>query len=717
MNTLKLAVDADGIAIITLDVPDRPMNVVTPEFSADLALAVERVASDAAIKGAVLISGKPGAFVAGGDIKGMVDVYGSGANAAEAAKISTETSQLLRRMETCGKPFAAAINGLALGGGLELCLACHYRVLVDDPKAVIGLPEVNVGLLPGAGGTQRLPRLIGIPAALPLLLKGSNMKPAEALKSGLVQALAPADQLLQKAREWLLQNPDAQQPWDKKGYRVPGGVGPLAEHAGVSFTATIGQLTTSLQGNYPAPLAILSCVYEGTQVPMDVGLRIESKYFGSLLAHPVSRNLMRTLFVNKGAADKLASRPQDVPKSKVAKLGVLGAGMMGAGIAHVAAQCGIETVLLDSSLEFAQKGRDYSARLLAKDVKKGKTTQEKADAQLARIRPTADYADLAGCDLVVEAVFERRDIKADVVKKAEAVLPTSATFASNTSTLPITGLAMASDRPDQFIGLHFFSPVERMPLVEVIVGEKTSQQTIAKALDFVAQLRKTPIIVNDFPGFFTSRVIMSFLHEGMKMLDEGVAPALIENAGRQAGFPVGPLAVSDEVSLALMQSIIKQQEADDLPQRFRSVNARSVIFRMADELKRPGRKGGGGFYEYPENNQPKSLWPGLSDAFPLASVQPTVDELRLRLLTIAALESARCFEDGVITNPIDADLGSVMGIGYPSWTGGTLSYIDTVGTQKFVNDCLRFSAAYGSRFTPSPWLMERARTNKTFYAS
>ena len=717
MNTLKLVVDADGIAIITIDVPDRPMNVVTPEFSADLAQAVERVASDSAIKGAVLISGKPGAFVAGGDIKGMVDVYGSGASAAEASKISTETSQLLRRMETCGKPFAAAINGLALGGGLELCLACHYRVLVDDPKAVIGLPEVNVGLLPGAGGTQRLPRLIGIPAALPLLLKGSNMKPAEALKSGLVQALAPADQLLQKAREWLLQNPEAQQPWDKKGYRVPGGVGPLAEHAGVSFTATIGQLATSLQGNYPAPLAILSCVYEGTQVSMDVGLRIESKYFGTLLAHPVSRNLMRTLFVNKGAADKLASRPQDVPKSKVAKLGVLGAGMMGAGIAHVAAQCGIETVLLDSSLEFAQKGRDYSAKLLAKDVKKGKTTQEKADAQLAKIKPTADYADLAGCDLVVEAVFERRDIKADVVKKAEAVLPTSATFASNTSTLPITGLAMASDRPDQFIGLHFFSPVERMPLVEVIVGEKTSQETIAKALDFVAQLRKTPIIVNDFPGFFTSRVIMSFLHEGMKMLDEGVAPALIENAGRQAGFPVGPLAVSDEVSLALMQSIIKQQEADDLPQRFRSVNARSVIFRMADELKRPGRKSGGGFYEYPENNQPKFLWPGLADAFPLAPVQPTVDELRLRLLSIAALESARCFEDGVITNPIDADLGSVMGIGYPSWTGGVLSYIDTVGTQKFVNDCLRFSAVYGSRFTPSSWLMERARTNKTFYAA
>ena len=717
MNTLKLAVDADGIAIITIDVPDRPMNVVTPELSAELAQAVERVATDAAIKGAVLISGKPGAFVAGGDIKGMVGVYDSGASAADASRISTETSQLLRRMETCGKPFAAAINGLALGGGLELCLACHYRVLVDDAKAVIGLPEVNVGLLPGAGGTQRLPRLIGIPAALPLLLKGSNMKPAEALKSGLVQALAPADQLLQKAREWLLQHPDAQQPWDKKGYRVPGGVGPLAEHAGVSFTATIGQLTTSLQGNYPAPLAILSCVYEGTQVPMDVGLRIESKYFGSLLAHPVSRNLMRTLFVNKGAADKLASRPQGVPKSKVAKLGVLGAGMMGAGIAHVAAQCGIETVLLDSTLEFAQKGRDYSARLLAKDVKKGKTTQEKADTQLARIKPTADYADLAGCDLVVEAVFERRDIKADVVRKAEAVLPNAATFASNTSTLPITGLAMASDRPDQFIGLHFFSPVERMPLVEVIVGEKTSQETIAKALDFVAQLRKTPIIVNDFPGFFTSRVIMSFLHEGMKMLEDGVAPALIENAGRQAGFPVGPLAVSDEVSLELMQSIIKQQEADDLPQRFRSVNARSVIFRMADELKRPGRKGGGGFYEYPENNQPKYLWPGLSDAFPLAPVQPTVEELRLRLLTIAALESARCFEDGVITNPIDADLGSVMGIGYPSWTGGVLSYIDTVGTQKFVDDCLRLSAAYGSRFTPSAWLLERARAHKTFYAA
>lgn len=713
-KTIRFEVSSDGIALLSIDVPDRPMNVLTPELQAELAALVERVAATDTIKGAILTSGKTGGFVAGADLKDFVNAYDRGVSVADATAISRDMSASLRRMETCGKPFVAAINGLALGGGLELCLACHYRVLANDPKAVIGLPEVNVGLLPGAGGTQRLPRLIGIPAAMPLLLQGRPVKPAEALKLGIVNELAETGQVIERAYAWLRGSPSVEQPWDRKGYRIPGGAGPMAAHAGVSFTAGTALTMGTTQGNYPAPQAILSCVFEGTQVAMDVGLRIESKYFGKLLSGPVARNLMRTLFVSKAAAEKLASRPKGIPKSKVSKLGILGAGMMGAGIAHVAAQLGMQVVLLDSKLELAEKGRDYSAKLLAKELKKGRTTAEQIEVQLSRIQATADYADLKDCDLVVEAVFEQRDIKAAVTAKAEAVLPVSAIFASNTSTLPITGLAQASIRPQQFIGLHFFSPVERMPLVEVIVGEQTSEETIAKALDFVGQLRKTPIIVHDSPGFFTSRVIMTYTHEGMRMLEDGIAPALIENAGRRAGFPVGPLALSDEVTMALMQSIIKQQEADQLPDHHRSTTGRSVIFRMVDEFKRPGRRFGGGFYDYPDQ-RPKQLWSGLSEAYPVKAIQPTVEAVTLRLLTIMALESARCFEEGVITNPADADLGSVLGIGYPTWTGGVLSYIDTVGASQFVDDCKRLAESCGRRFTPSDWMVARSSAGTRFY--
>ncbi|WP_211234536.1 3-hydroxyacyl-CoA dehydrogenase NAD-binding domain-containing protein [Solimonas soli] len=702
--------------MLTIDVPGRPMNVLTDELQAELVAAIERVAGTPEIRGAILFSGKANGFVAGADLKDFVNAYDRGMTAREAAAISMKLSSAMRRMETCGKPFAAAINGMALGGGFELCLACHYRVLSDDPKAVIGLPEVNVGLLPGAGGTQRLPRLIGIPAALPLLIQGTPVKPAEALKLGLVHALAPAADVLERARQWLRQSPSAEQPWDRKGFRIPGGAGPLAPHAMQTFASGIAQATSTTQGNYPAAPAILSCVFEGTQLAMDVGLRIESKYFGKLLSGYVARNLMRTMFVSKGAADKLAARPAGIPKSRVSKLGVLGAGMMGAGIAHVAAQLGMDVVLLDSSVELAKRGADYSAKLLAKDIKKGRLTQDKADAQLTRIKATDDYADLAGSDLVVEAVFEQRDVKLAVMQKAEAVIPATAVFASNTSTLPITGLADGSARPQQVIGLHFFSPVERMPLVEVIVGRQTSDETLAKALDFVAQLRKTPIIVRDSPGFFTSRVIMTFTHEGMRMLEDGIEPALIENAARAAGFPVGPLALSDEVTMALMQSIIKQQEADNLPAHHRSTTARSVIFRMVDELKRPGRRFGGGFYEYPEQ-QPKRLWSGLAEVYPPRGEQPGIDELKLRFLSIMALESARCFEEGVIRDPIDADLGSIMGIGYPSWTGGVLSYIDTVGIAQFVDDCERLAGRLGPRFTPSEWLKDRKRRSESFYPS
>ncbi len=714
MTTLKFDIDTHGVAVLSIDVPERPMNVLTPELTAELSEAVERVATDSNIKGAIITSGKPGSFVAGADLKDLVTAFDKGISAAEGAKASYELSRLFRRIETCGKPFAAAINGLALGGGLELCLACHYRVLLDAPKVVVGLPEVQVGLLPGAGGTQRLPRLIGIMAALPLLLQGKQIKPAEALKLGIVNALGTAETVLSQARDWLLESPSAEQPWDNKKFKIPGGAGPMAAHASQSFIAGNALTSANTHGNYPAPPAIMSCVYEGTQVPIDVGLRIESKYFGKLLSGPVARNMIRTLFVNKGAAEKLAMRPKQIEKSKVQKLGVLGAGMMGAGIAHVSAKAGIDVVLMDSTQEQADKGKAGIAALQARDMKKGRTTQDRIDTLLSRITATSDYAQLEGCDLIVEAVFEKREIKADVTHKAEAVIPESAVFGSNTSTLPITGLAQASKRPKQFIGIHFFSPVEKMPLVEIIVGEQTSEATIAKTLDYVGQLKKTPIVVRDFPGFFTSRVFGTFTQEGLRMLLDGVQPALIENAAKLAGFPVGPLAVSDEVTLTLQQSIFKQQDADGLADKYRGLIGRPVVDKMVDELKRPGKRFGAGFYDYPEGGQ-KHLWPGLKDAFPPARQQPSVDEVKQRLLTIMALETARCFEEGVVSNPIDGDIGSILGIGFPPWTGGTLSYIDTLGPDAFVAQCQALAAKHGPRFAPSEWLVARAKGGELFY--
>lgn len=714
MTTLSFAIDDQGFAVLGIDVPERSMNVITPELTRELEAAVDQITSDASIRGAIITSNKADSFVAGADLMGMLSAFERGIDAVEAAGNSEELSVLFRRMETCGKPIVAAINGLALGGGLELCLACHYRVLSDDPRAAVGLPEVNVGLLPGAGGTQRLPRLIGIPKALPLLLQGKQVKPEQALEMGIVHELAPAEQLLERARAWLQTNPSPEQPWDRKGFKVPGGVGPMAPHASESFVAGNALTANATQGNYPAPLTILSCVYEGTQLPIDAGLRVESKYFGKLMSGSVARNLIRTMFVNKGAADKLQGRPEGIPKSQVGKIGVLGAGMMGAGIAHVSAKAGMEVVLIDATQEGADKGKAGIERLLVASLKKGRTTQGKIDALLARITPTTDYAQLDGCDLVVEAVFEDRAIKADVTARSEAVIPETAVFGSNTSTLPITGLATQSSRPKNFIGIHFFSPVEKMPLVEIIVGEQTSDETLARALDYVQQIKKTPIIVHDSPGFFTSRVFGCYTQEGLRMLLDGIAPALIENAAKQAGFPVGPLAASDEVTLSLQQSIFRQQDADGLDDKYRGKIGRPVIDKMVDELDRPGRRFGGGFYDYPENG-PKRLWPGLAEAFPQAAEQPDVEAVKTRFLTIMALESARCFEEGVINTAVDADVGSILGIGYPAWTGGVLSYIDTVGVEDFVADCQALTAVHGPRFEPSAGLLERARQGAAFY--
>jgi 3-hydroxyacyl-CoA dehydrogenase/enoyl-CoA hydratase/3-hydroxybutyryl-CoA epimerase len=709
---IRYSVDGDGIALLLIDVAGRPMNVLTPEFRSDLAECIERISGDAAVRGAVVASAKS-SFMAGADIKDMVGAFARGLTAAQAAGFSLELSRLFRRLETCGKPVAAAINGVALGGGLEVALACHYRVMADDPKAGVGLPEVKIGLLPGAGGTQRVPRLIGVTEALKLITEGRQLGAADALKKGLVHEVAPASEIVERARQWILQGGEGVQPWDRKGFRIPGGAGQTSPAAAQAFMVGTALTAKTTMRNYPAPLAILSCVYEGTQVPIDQGLAIESRYFGQLLAGSVARNLMRTMFVNKGLADKLARRPAGPPKSQVRRLGILGAGMMGAGVAYVSALAGMDVVLIDSTLELAEKGKEYSRRLLAKDVERGKRTQADVDAVLARIRPTVSYDDLAGVDLVIEAVFESREIKADVTAKAEAVIPRNAVFASNTSTLPISGLAQASKRPQQFIGIHFFSPVDRMPLVEIILGKKTSEDTLARALDYVGQLRKTPIVVNDSRGFYTSRCFGTFVYEGMAMLQEGVNPALVENAARMAGMPVGPLAVADEVTIDLQWKVIRQTELD-LGRRFVKPVAYDVVRKFVEELKRPGRRFGAGFYDYPQDAK-KHLWPGLAEAFPRAMQQPAVDEVQKRLMYIQALETTRCMEEGVVTTAAEADLGSILGWGFPAWTGGTLSYIDTIGIRPFVAECDRLAKRYGKRFKPSKWLRERAKRDEPFH--
>ena len=711
-QSIHIAVDAQGIATLTIDMPDRSMNVITPAFTAELAQAVDRILSDAAIKAALITSGKP-AFSAGADLMDIVNIYGSGVSGPELMREISRYSGVLRKLETGGKPVAAAINGTALGGGLELCLACHFRVLSNDPKAVVGLPEVQVGLLPGAGGTQRLPRLIGIQPALELMTQGTHVEPEKAKALGIVHALAAPAELLNVARRWLLEAAEPGQPWDKKGFRWPGGAGALHPGAQQTFMAGSALIADKTQHNYPAPIAILSAVYEGSIVPFDTGLKIEARYFVSLLLNPVYRNMTRTLFINKGAADKLVRRPAGVAKSKVTRLGMLGAGMMGAGIAYVSARAGMDVVLLDSTAEAAAKGKDYSRALLQKRVDQGRTTAAEMAGILARIHPTTDYGDLKGCELVIEAVFESREIKADVTRKTEAVIPDTAIFASNTSTLPITGLAEASKRPASFIGLHFFSPVDKMPLVEVILGQKTSDEAVARALDYVQRIKKTPIVVNDSRGFYTSRVFMTYCNEGMALLQEGVLPALIENAGKQAGMPVGPLAVHDEVSLELSAKIHQQTQLD-LGDKYTGPSAIAVALKFAVDLDRKGKKFGKGFYEYPKDGK-KYLWPGIAGVYPAAAQQPAVEEVKKRLLYAQAVETVRCLDEGVVTDPADADIGSILGWGYPPWTGGTLSFIETIGLKAFVAECDRLAAAYGPRFQVPASLRDRAAKDQPYY--
>jgi 3-hydroxyacyl-CoA dehydrogenase/enoyl-CoA hydratase/3-hydroxybutyryl-CoA epimerase len=705
---LRLEIE-DGVALITLDAPSASVNTVSPAWLDEMTDVFARLEGDETVSGILITSAKAG-FMAGADLNYILD-HACGLTAREAFEFSQRATHMHRQIERCGKPVVAAMNGFALGGGYELALACCHRILVDDPKAVVGTPEVNVGLLPGSGGTQRLPRLIGLEPALEVLLEGRSYPPAKALALGLVDTVVPADQLIAAARAWLATAPDPVRPWDRKGYRAPGSDGLLKQSTASIFTLATGRLLARFGRNYPAPISILTCVFEGIQLPIDTALRVESRHFARLLVDPVSRNIIRTTFVNKGRAEKGARRPRNVPQARVKKLGILGAGMMGAGIAYVAAKVGIEVVLLDMSAEAAARGKAYSERILGKAVAAGKSTEEEASALLGRIAPTTDYDALAGVDLVIEAVFEDTAIKAEVTAKAERVIPETAIFASNTSTLPITQLAGAFSRPADFIGLHFFSPVERMGLVEVIKGRATGDEALARALDFVAQIRKTPILVNDSRGFYTSRVFQTFIHEGLELLRDGVAPALIENGAKLAGFPVGPLALLDEVSLELPMKIVRQTEAED--PSFRRPGSMAVMETLAEGLGRPGRKGGAGFYDYPADT-PKHLWPGLAEHFPPVADQPDVEEVKRRLLYVQALETVRCLDENVLTHPADGDLGAVFGWGFPSWTGGTLSLIETVGVADFVRECDRLAQHHGARFAPTDQLREMAAAGRGF---
>lgn len=712
MRHLKIELGDDGVALLTLDNADEQVNLVSEAWIAEMNEAIASLTADAAVKGVVVASAKKG-FMAGADLKLLVDGYGT-LTRAQAFDFSQRATRMHRAIEQSGKPWVALINGVAFGGGFELALACHHRILVDDPKALVGLPEVTVGLLPGSGGTQRLARIAGVKTALDLLLSGRSVGPAEALKLRLVDQVVPAGELPGAARAWLATAPDPVKPWDKKGFALPETRGLLNPEAAMMYSMATAGVAGKGGYNLPAPIAILSAVFEGVQLPFDRALAVEGKYFARLLTDPVARNIIRTTFISKAAAEKGARRPEGVPKAEFRKVGVLGAGMMGGGIALVSALAGLEVVLIDRDTASAEKGKGYSARVLGKEVEKGKRSQASADEILARITPTDDYARLDNCDIVIEAVFEDTAIKAETTRKAEAVLPPTAIFATNTSTLPITRLAEASGRPDQFIGLHFFSPVDRMGLVEVIRGRRTSPETLARSLDFVARLRKTPIVVNDSRGFYTSRVFQTLIHEGGAMLAEGVPPAVIENAAKQIGLPVGPLALLDEVSFDLPLKIIDQAIAEE-GDRYTPPAGWATLRKMRDELGRGGRKTGAGFYDYPAGGK-KQLWPGLAEHFP-AKAEYDLEELKRRFLYIQALETARCLEEGVLETPQDADLGAIYGWGFPAWTGGTISYIDTVGITNFVREADRLADKLGPRFRPSAWLHAKAARGESFYGT
>jgi 3-hydroxyacyl-CoA dehydrogenase/enoyl-CoA hydratase/3-hydroxybutyryl-CoA epimerase len=712
---------SDGIVTLTLDDPSQSANTMNGAYVESMRSTVERLQAESdQIKGVIITSAKK-TFFAGGDLNALRLVNRE--NAKEFGEFLREAKGQLRTIETLGVPVVAAINGAALGGGLEIALATHHRIIVDDPKAVTGFPEVVLGLLPGAGGVTRTVRMIGIAQALVGVLTAGQkrFKPAEAKEIGLVDEIVPTvGDLIPAAKKWIAENPEAQQPWDAdKKYKIPGGT-PSTPSFAANLPAFPSNLRKQIKGaNLPAPVAILSAAVEGAQVDFDHALEIESRYFIELATGQVSKNMIQAFWFDLNRVNGDRGRSADAERYRAKKVVILGAGMMGAAIAYVSAKAGIEVVLKDVSFEAAQRGKGYSEKLVAKAVERGRSTQEKADGLLALITPSDKPEDAAGADLVIEAVFEDQKIKEQVWKEIEPHVAADALLGSNTSTLPITGLSEYVTRPEDFIGIHFFSPVDKMPLVELIRGEQTSDEATFKALDYVKQIGKTPIVVNDSRGFYTSRVIGTFINEGIAMLAEGVPPATIEQASSQAGYPAPVLQLSDELNLKLMRKIAKaardavEAEGGSWVQH----PAEGVIERMLDEFDRPGRLEGRGFYEYAEGKR-TGLWPGLRDAFPPVEDPSALAlrDLKERMLFIESIESVKCFDEGVIESVADANIGSIMGIGYPPSTGGALQYVNGYdgGLAGFVARARELAAQYGERFEPPASLVERSERGEPY---
>jgi 3-hydroxyacyl-CoA dehydrogenase/enoyl-CoA hydratase/3-hydroxybutyryl-CoA epimerase len=723
MTDFTMKTDADGVAIITWDCPGKSMNVMSGEALLELNDCVDKALADEAVKGIVITSGKKD-FAGGMDLNVLADMRANAGD--EPAKGLFEGIMqmhvLLRKIERAGmdpktlkgaKPVAAALPGTAAGIGFELPLACHRIFAADNPKAKIGLPEILVGIFPGAGGTTRLARKLGAMMAAPFLLEGKMLDPKKAKGAGIVDEVV--EDPVAAAKEWVLKATDADcvKPWDKKDYKMPGGA-PYHPAGFQTFVGASAMINGKTAGAYPAPKALLSAVYEGAMVPFDTALKIEARWFTHVLMNPSSAAMIRSLFLNKEALEKGAVRPANVDDQRVKKLGVLGAGMMGAGIALVSALAGIEVVLIDSTQEAADRGKAYSEKYADGGIKKGRSTPEKKEALLSLITPTTDYSALANCDLIIEAVFEDPGVKAEVTAKAEAVIPADCIYASNTSTLPISGLAKASSRPEQFIGIHFFSPVEKMSLVEIIKGEKTGDRAVAKALDYVRQIRKTPIVVNDARFFYANRCIIPYINEGVRMVGEGVEPALIENAARMLGFPVGPLQLNDETSIDLGVKIAKATKAA-LGNAYDAGAADEVLFWLFDQ-GRMGRKSKSGYYAYDEAGKRLGIWPGLRDKYTAeADAQPELIDVQHRLMFSQVLEAVRALEEGVLMDIREGDVGAILGWGFAPWSGGPFSWLDMLGAAYAAERCDQLEAAYGARFKCPALLREMAEKGQSFY--
>lgn len=703
----------DQIVVLTIDMPGQTANTMNAVYRDAMAETMSRLSAEKDTITGVIIASAKKTFFAGGDLNELIQV--DKARASWFYEMVLGLKAQLRALETLGKPVVAAINGAALGGGWEICLACHHRIALDSKSVQIGLPEVTLGLLPGGGGVVRMVRMLGLEKALPYLLEGKKVNPQQALQAGLIDDIASdREQMLAKARAWIVANPKAKQRWDVVGYQIPGGT---PSHPKVAQMLMIAPsiLRVRTQGCFPAPEKILCAAVEGAQVDFDTAQIIETRYFTELTTGQVAKNMIGTFWFQLNEINAGGSRPKNIPVQETKKLGVLGAGMMGAGIAFASASAGIEVVLKDVNLAAAQKGKQHSAQLLDKKVASGRMTAEQREAILARITPTEQDADLQGCDLIIEAVFEDRELKGKVTAAAERVALPDAVIASNTSTLPIGGLATAIAEQERFIGLHFFSPVDKMQLVEIIKGARTSDATLARGFDFVLQIKKTPIVVNDSRGFFTSRVFGTFTNEGIAMLGEGVSAAMIETEARKAGMPVGPLAVSDEVSLSLM-SHIRQQARKDLEAEGKAMPphpASAVIDLLLNEYKRSGKAAGGGFYDYPVGAA-KHLWPELKTRFEKPDGQIAAQDVRDRLLFIQAIETVRCVEEGVLMSTADANIGSIFGIGFAAWSGGALQFINQYGLKDFIARAQYLAEQYGERFEPPALLLDKALNGTLF---